>query len=38
LTARGVQPLGLSLDHVGPLARTVDDVRIALDAMSDPRA
>src|ERR1700685_2418037 len=32
---RGVQPLGLSLDHVGPLARTVDDVRIALDAMSD---
>jgi aspartyl-tRNA(Asn)/glutamyl-tRNA(Gln) amidotransferase subunit A len=33
---RGVQPLGLSLDHVGPLARTVDDVRVALDAMSDP--
>lgn len=32
----GVQPLGLSLDHVGPLARTVDDIRIALDAMSDP--
>lgn len=32
---RGVQPLGLSLDHVGPLARTVADVRIALDAMSD---
>lgn len=31
----GVQPLGLSLDHVGPLARTVDDVRIALHAMSD---
>jgi aspartyl-tRNA(Asn)/glutamyl-tRNA(Gln) amidotransferase subunit A len=30
-----VQPLGLSLDHVGPLARTVDDVRVALDAMSD---
>lgn len=29
----GVQPLGLSLDHVGPLARTVDDVRIALNAM-----
>jgi aspartyl-tRNA(Asn)/glutamyl-tRNA(Gln) amidotransferase subunit A len=33
----GVQPLGLSLDHVGPLARTVDDIRIALDAMSDSR-
>jgi len=32
----GVQPLGLSLDHVGPLARTVGDVRLALDAMSDP--
>ncbi len=31
-----VQPLGLSLDHVGPLAMTVDDLRIALDAMSDP--
>ena len=30
----GVQPLGLSLDHVGPLARTVDDVRLALDAMT----
>jgi aspartyl-tRNA(Asn)/glutamyl-tRNA(Gln) amidotransferase subunit A len=30
---RGVQPLGLSLDHVGPLARTVDDVRVALDGM-----
>jgi aspartyl-tRNA(Asn)/glutamyl-tRNA(Gln) amidotransferase subunit A len=32
----GVQPLGLSLDHVGPLARTVDDLRLALDAMSTP--
>jgi len=32
----GVQPLGLSLDHVGPMARTVGDVRLALDAMSDP--
>jgi aspartyl-tRNA(Asn)/glutamyl-tRNA(Gln) amidotransferase subunit A len=31
---RGVQPLGLSLDHVGPMARTVDDVRLALDAMA----
>ncbi len=33
---RGVQPLGLSLDHVGPLTRTVRDVRLALDAMCDP--
>lgn len=31
----GVQPLGLSLDHVGPLARTVDDVRLAFQAMLD---
>ena len=31
---RGVQQLGLSLDHVGPMARTVDDVRIAFEAMS----
>jgi len=30
----GVQPLGLSLDHVGPMARTVGDLRFALDAMS----
>src|SRR5271170_3060418 len=33
---RGVQPLGISLDHVGPLARTVGDVRLALDAMAGP--
>jgi aspartyl-tRNA(Asn)/glutamyl-tRNA(Gln) amidotransferase subunit A len=32
----GVQELGTTLDHVGPLARTVDDVRIALDAMAEP--
>jgi len=32
---RDVQPLGLSLDHVGPLARTVNDLRLALDAMAD---
>jgi aspartyl-tRNA(Asn)/glutamyl-tRNA(Gln) amidotransferase subunit A len=31
-----VQPLGLSLDHVGPLARRVNDIRLALDAMADP--
>ena len=34
----GIQPLGLSLDHIGPLARTVKDVRIALDAMADGSA
>lgn len=32
---RGVQPLGLSLDHVGPITRTVADARISLDAMLD---
>ncbi len=31
----GVQPLGLSLDHVGPMARTVGDLRFALDAMPE---
>jgi aspartyl-tRNA(Asn)/glutamyl-tRNA(Gln) amidotransferase subunit A len=32
-----VQPLGLSLDHVGPLAQTVGDIRISLDAMTDAK-
>jgi aspartyl-tRNA(Asn)/glutamyl-tRNA(Gln) amidotransferase subunit A len=32
----GVQPLGLSLDHVGPMTRTVGDLRPALDAMAAP--
>jgi aspartyl-tRNA(Asn)/glutamyl-tRNA(Gln) amidotransferase subunit A len=32
----GVQELGATLDHVGPMARTVNDIRIALDAMADP--
>lgn len=30
----GVQPLGFSLDHVGPLARTVNDARLALEVMA----
>jgi aspartyl-tRNA(Asn)/glutamyl-tRNA(Gln) amidotransferase subunit A len=30
----GIQPLGLSLDHVGPLARTVADVRVAFEIMA----
>jgi aspartyl-tRNA(Asn)/glutamyl-tRNA(Gln) amidotransferase subunit A len=33
--ASGVQPLGLSLDHVGPLTATVGDARLSLDAMAD---
>ncbi|HEX5230316.1 MAG TPA: amidase [Bryobacteraceae bacterium] len=30
---RGVQPLGYSLDHVGPITRTVADARVSLEAM-----
>src|SRR5258708_28835391 len=30
----GIQPLGFSLDHIGPIARTVGDVRISFEAMS----
>ncbi len=31
----GIQPLGVSLDHIGPLTRTVADAGIAFDAMVD---
>jgi aspartyl-tRNA(Asn)/glutamyl-tRNA(Gln) amidotransferase subunit A len=31
----GVQPLGFSLDHVGPLTATVSDTRVSLNAMVD---
>ena len=30
----GIQPLGITLDHVGPIARTVDDTRIAFEVMA----
>ena len=30
----GVRPLGLSLDHVGPLTRTVRDTQLVMDAMA----
>jgi aspartyl-tRNA(Asn)/glutamyl-tRNA(Gln) amidotransferase subunit A len=30
----GIQPLGFSLDHIGPLARTVADVRVSFEAMA----
>lgn len=31
----GVQPLGFTLDHIGPLTTTVGDARVSLDAMAD---
>jgi len=31
----GVQPLGFSLDHIGPLTTTVGDARVSLDVMAD---
>jgi aspartyl-tRNA(Asn)/glutamyl-tRNA(Gln) amidotransferase subunit A len=31
----GIQPLGLSLDHIGPLTRTAADAGVALSAMLD---
>jgi aspartyl-tRNA(Asn)/glutamyl-tRNA(Gln) amidotransferase subunit A len=34
----GIQPLGLSLDHIGPLTRTVADAGVALAAMLDNAA
>jgi aspartyl-tRNA(Asn)/glutamyl-tRNA(Gln) amidotransferase subunit A len=34
----GVLPTSWSLDHVGPMARTVTDVGLLLDAMADPDA
>lgn len=33
--AAGVQPLGLSLDHIGPMTANVADARLSLDAMAD---
>jgi aspartyl-tRNA(Asn)/glutamyl-tRNA(Gln) amidotransferase subunit A len=35
LDRSGIQPLGLSLDHVGPLARTVADTAVSFEAMLD---
>ena len=34
VSKRGVLPLGYSLDHIGPLAATVDDAAITLDAIA----
>jgi aspartyl-tRNA(Asn)/glutamyl-tRNA(Gln) amidotransferase subunit A len=35
VSARGVIPLSESLDHVGPLTRSVEDAAILLDALTD---
>jgi aspartyl-tRNA(Asn)/glutamyl-tRNA(Gln) amidotransferase subunit A len=35
LSARGVVPLSVSLDHVGPIARSIQDAAILLDALTD---
>ena len=35
VSVSGVQPLGFSLDHIGPLTATVGDARVSLDAMAD---
>src|SRR5262249_23621239 len=35
VSARGVIPLSLSLDHVGPITRTVPDAAIVLDAIAE---
>ena len=38
VSARGVIPLSTSLDHVGPIARTVADATAILQALADPAA
>lgn len=38
VSAQGVIPLSLSLDHVGPLTTTVADAAIVLEAVEDPDA
>jgi aspartyl-tRNA(Asn)/glutamyl-tRNA(Gln) amidotransferase subunit A len=38
VSARGVIPLSKSLDHVGPIARTVGDAAVILQAIADPEA
>jgi aspartyl-tRNA(Asn)/glutamyl-tRNA(Gln) amidotransferase subunit A len=38
VSASGVFPLSMSLDHVGPITRTVADTAILLQAIADPAA
>jgi len=35
VSRKGVMPLGLTMDHVGPMTRTVRDAAIAFNAMAD---
>ncbi len=37
VSRRGVRPLGFSLDHVGPLTRTVRDMELTMAAIADMR-
>lgn len=36
VSTAGIIPLSLSLDHAGPIARTVEDAAILLDAITEP--
>jgi aspartyl-tRNA(Asn)/glutamyl-tRNA(Gln) amidotransferase subunit A len=36
VSTEGIIPLSVSLDHAGPIARTVEDAAILLDAITDP--
>jgi aspartyl-tRNA(Asn)/glutamyl-tRNA(Gln) amidotransferase subunit A len=36
VSTAGIIPLSLSLDHAGPITRTVEDAAILLDAITDP--
>jgi len=36
ISTAGIIPLSQSLDHVGPITRTVEDAAILLDALTDP--
>ncbi len=38
VSTAGIIPLSLSLDHAGPITRTVEDAAILLDAITDPSA
>jgi Asp-tRNA(Asn)/Glu-tRNA(Gln) amidotransferase A subunit family amidase len=37
LTMSGIQPFASSLDHVGPIARAVEDLKLVFEVMCEPR-